>query len=112
MAGTGEIEVRVRESVIAGCGQVGVWVFRHLALGEGGNGELLKGVLNKLRQERVLEDTDVVFFKGHQSRGLGGDFAYFRCIGLPFQISKGEIIQKLVEPERFNIKSYGLSLIF
>lgn len=112
MEGAREGEIRVGEPVVAGSCQVGVGVVRNLALGEGGDVELLKGLLFKLRQERVLEDSDVVFFKGHQNKGLGGDFAYFRCIGLPFQISKGEIIQKLVEPERFSIKSYGLSLIF
>lgn len=69
-------------------------------------------MVRRLREEGGLEDCDLVFFKQHQSRGLTADFAYFRCIGLPFQISKNEIIQKLVEPERFSIKSYGLSLIF
>lgn len=39
-------------------------------------------------------------------------FSYFRCIGLPFQISKHELVEKLIEPERFGIKSYGLIFVF
>lgn len=90
-----------------------IGVCRHLSLMEVSDERvILKMLLVRLREERVVEDCDVVFFRGHQSQGLGADFSYFRCVGLPFQISKNEIIQKLVEPERFNIKSYGLSLIF
>lgn len=73
---------------------------------------ILKMVLKRLREEGGLQDSDVTFFKRHKSGGSVSEYSFFRCIGLPFQISKNEIIQKLVEPDRFSIKSYGLSLIF
>lgn len=53
------------------------------------NGQLLSRVLRRLREEGLLEDTDVAFRKEHQAKEeSGGEFSYFRCIGLPFQISK------------------------
>jgi hypothetical protein len=73
---------------------------------------IMKLLLRKLREERAIEDTDVAFCKQHAERELSEDFSYFRCIGLPFQISKNELVQKMVEPERFGIKAYGVSLIF
>ena len=72
----------------------------------------MKILLKKFRAQKNLEDTDTIFFKQHHSKGLPADFSYFRCIGLPFQISKNELVQQLIEPERYNIKTYGLSLIF
>ena len=56
---------------------------------------MLKMVLIRLRQEKVIEDSE----KKWQEEGeeLVG-FGYFRVIGLPFQISKNEIIKKLIEP--------------
>jgi hypothetical protein len=69
-------------------------------------------VVRRLRAEGKAEDCGVVFAREAQGREAGEASAYFRVIGLPFQISKNEIVEKLVEPIRYNIKNYGLSLVF
>lgn len=72
---------------------------------------MLKMLLKRLRDEKAIEDTDAMFYRKFKE-AEEGEFAYFRCLGLPFQISKHEFVQRVVEPERYGIKNYGFSLIF
>lgn len=72
---------------------------------------MLKMLLKRLRDEKAIEDSDALFYKNVKG-AEEGEFAYFRCLGLPFQISKQEFVQRVIEPERFGIKHYGFSLIF
>lgn len=70
-----------------------------------------KMILRRLQADQILENCDVVFMKASKAK-VEEECSYFRVIGLPFQISKNEIINKVIEPARFGIKNYGLSLIF
>jgi hypothetical protein len=58
---------------------------------------MLKMLLKRLRDEKVIEDTDALFYRQHKATEEG-EFAYFRCLGLPFQISKHEFVQRVIEP--------------
>ena len=72
---------------------------------------ILKTILKRLKDQKSLEDSDILFWKKHRNTKSTENYSYFRCLGLPFQISKSQIVEKLIEPERYNIQSYGLSLI-